>query len=329
METRKAFKSNWKHIICCLILLVIFVLTIGTHMNAEGRDGEILAESSSSDTVPLRVSARELVAKFRYMGENEAVLAGPKEEVKVSTLDEDAELSTVEIPDIDYYITTYQEDIYFLSKTFRVQYEDVIKDLKKRYESSDFEFEQTNVGYLLTKKGKLKKYKSTLYGLVEYFYDYVESNPRKVNNKRVPYTGGAKYVENLIIYFTTRVYTNVDTVTALSIGASESGYYKVKYMLKSNNVYGGMNSKGLIKYRSIEYGVLSYVRMLSKNYYGKGLTTVSAIGKKYCPTYDDFGNKIASPHWVNLVSTAKKKYKKFNFDIETKDLLSEEELQNL
>jgi hypothetical protein len=37
--------------------------------------------------------------------------------------------------------------------------------------------------------------------------------------------------------------------------------------------------------------------------------------------YDDFGNKIASPHWKRLVSTAMKKYSKYDFNIETKDLL--------
>ena len=33
------------------------------------------------------------------------------------------------------------------------------------------------------------------------------------------------------------IYTNVDQTLMLSIGAAESGYYKVKYMLKKNNVY--------------------------------------------------------------------------------------------
>ena len=41
------------------------------------------------------------------------------------------------------------------------------------------------------------------------------------------------YVEKLIMYCT-GIYSNVDTSIALSIGAAESGYYKVKYMLKKN-----------------------------------------------------------------------------------------------
>ena len=58
-------------------------------------------------------------------------------------------------------------------------------------------------------------------------------------------------------------------------------------MLRQNNIYGGMSSKGLIKYNSIELGVLTYVRMMSKNYYAKGLTNMYSIGKVYCPTYEN------------------------------------------
>ena len=301
METKKASRVAWKHLICCIVLLVIFVLTIGIHINAEGRTEDYLNESSDA-TVPLRYNSLNVLnysirdIDFRHNEQNEVELAGPKKEVNSDILD------------IGNYITTYNDEINFFAKTFAVSYEDVLADMKERFDSRKFEFEQNNIGFLLNKNGEVETYESVLYGLVEYFYDYVENNPEKVNKKRVPYTGDAKYVENLIIYFTTHIYTNVDTITALSIGAAESGYYKVKYMLKCNNVFGGMSSKGLIKYRNIEYGVLSYIRLLSKNYYGKGLDTLSKIGRKYCPSYDSFGNKIASPHWINLVSSAKKKY---------------------
>ena len=307
METKKASKKAWKHVICCLILLIIFMLTVGVHINAgENADGII---ADSSDTVPLRASSFRRLVLLSYSEENEVELAGPKEEV------------TVQLREVDRYITTYADEIEFFANTFGVDYEKVIKDLRKRYDDSEQEFEPTNVGFLLNNKGKVKTFKSIEYGLVEYFYDYVDKHPREVNKKRVPYSGDAKYVENLIIYYTTHVYTNVDTATALSIGAAESGYYKVKYMLKANNVYGGMSSKGLIKYKNIEYGVLSYIRLLSRNYYGKGLDTIAEIGRKYCPKYDNFGNKTASPHWIKLVSTAMKKYKKYNFEIEAKDLV--------
>lgn len=311
METKKASRVSWKHLICCVVLLVIFVLTIGIHINAEGYADESIVDNTS-DTVPLRTNDYGIVRYVTNASKNEVELAGPKEEV------------TVDGRVVDDYITAYRDELEFFAKTFSVNYEDIIDDLHKRYDSSELEFESTNIGFLLNKNHKLKTFDSIEYGIVEYFYDYVEKHPGKVNKKRVAYSGGSKYVENLIIYYTTHIYTNVDTNVALSIGAAESGYYKVKYMLQCNNVYGGMSSKGLIKYRNIEYGVLSYIRLLSKNYYGKGLNTIAKIGRVYCPTYDDFGNKIASPHWINLVTTAKKKYSKYDLEITMSELLGKD-----
>lgn len=311
MESRKASKVSWKHIVCCLILLVVFVLTIGFHTNAEGYGDTAIADNSS-DVVPLRSIEFGLVRYDTYAVKNEVELAGPKEEV------------TVARREVDYYITTYADELEFFAKTFGVNYEDIVLDLRSRYDYSDKEFEPTNIGFLLNSKKGVKTYSSVEYGIVEYFYDYVEKHPGQVNKKRVAYSGGASYIENLIIYYTTHIYTNVDTKVALSIGAAESGYYKVKFMLRANNVYGGMSSKGLIKYRNIEYGVLSYIRLLSKNYYGKGLDTISKIGKVYCPTYDNFGNKIASPHWINLVNTAIKKYSKYNLTNSIEDLVKKD-----
>ena len=91
-------------------------------------------------------------------------------------------------------------------------------------------------------------------------------------------------------------------------------------MLRLNNIYGGMSSKGLIKYNNIELGVLTYVRMMSRNYYAKGLTNMYSIGKVYCPTYEN-STKIASPHWISLINKALTKYELYNFNIELKDIL--------
>lgn len=317
METNKASGITWKHIIFCIVLLIVFVLTIGIHTDAEGNTEPMVA-ANDSDVVPLKESITNEIYNFSLESaslENEVILAGPKEEVIVES----------PTSEIDNYITTNAEKIEFYSKAFGVKYEDIINDLYKRHENSDKEFELTNIGLLLNKSGNVKVFDTEEYGLVEYFYDFVKKNPKKVNNKRVPYKGKAGYVENLIIYYTTHVYTNVDTNIALSIGAAESGYYKVKYMLACNNVFGGMGSKGLIKYKNIEYGVLSYIRLLSRRYFAKGLDTIQSIGRVYCPVLDNNGYKTASPHWINLVSTAMNKYNKVNKQIEIKDLIVKEE----
>ena len=304
METFKTSKISWKLVACCLVLLVVFVLTVGAYLDEKNVNTDSsIAYSEDSEVIPLvNSNYSDDISTIQ----NEVELAGPKEEV-------------ANIYSIDSYITTYEEDIELLCKAFGVEKEDIISDLKAI--NKDKAFQTTNVGQLLDSKGNVKTFNNDLYGLVEYFYSYVKNNPKKVNKKRVAYKGSADYVEKLIIYFSEHIYTDVDTTTALSIGAAESGYYKVKYMLACNNVYGGMGSNGLIKYKNIEFGVLSYVRYLSRNYYSKGNTSLEGIGRIYNPTVDSNGNKIASPHWISLIQTAKKKYSKYEFNISVKDLV--------
>ena len=71
-----------------------------------------------------------------------------------------------------------------------------------------------NIGFLKNKKGNLKTFDSIEYGIVEYFYDLVEKKSSKRTKKMVPYKGDSKYIEDLIVYYTENIYTNVDTVTA-------------------------------------------------------------------------------------------------------------------
>ena len=287
--------------------MLIFVLTIG--VNGYAKEGNVsTTESESSDVVPLK----PLVADNYFELETEKHDDNPSLDYIIAIVEED---ESEELSQLDYYIDQYSSELQFFSKTFGFNYDDVIADLHKR-ESENEEFEKTNIGYLKNKKGNLKTFDSIEYGIVEYFHHLSESHQLKRNKKLVPYTGSSKYIENLIIYYTTKIYTNVDTVTALSIGAAESGYYKVKFMLRKNNVFGGMSNSGLITYENIEMGVLKYIKLLSKNYYGKGLNTLYEIGYVYCPSIDEYGNKTASSHWINLVNTAKTKYNDYTQNIE-------------
>ena len=93
-------------------------------------------------------------------------------------------------------------------------------------------------------------------------------------------------------------------------------------MLSCNNIYGGMGSHGLIKYRTIEEGTYRYIKYLSQNYISKGLTTLPSIGRVYCPTTDANGNRVASPHWISLVARAMGHYEGTNFDISASDVLA-------
>ncbi len=207
---------------------------------------------------------------------------------------------------VENFLEEKRDTIEFMSKTFGIDSKYIFEDLVKI--NDKYIYEKTNIGKLVDKNGRNKSFKTFEEGLIEYLYDFASKNSKLVSNKIVPYTGSADYIEDLIKYFTD-IYDNVDYLTAVSIGAAESGYYKVKYMLNVNNVYGGMSKNGLIKHKNIEYGVLSYIRLLSKNYYGKGLTTLESIGRIYCPIFNASGQKVARPHWINLVNAAKAKYK--------------------
>ena len=316
METKKTSRLRVGNIIACAILVLVFVFVMVMYANAGGNSASASTYSSlSSEVIPLVNKDYSNSLLLALANQNE-VEAGPKEEVIVERR-----------TDLDDYITTYLDDIKFLCYTYSINYEDFIDDLHKQYELNyeTYGFNENNVGYILNAKGELNNYKNVKYGLVEYINKYIDKNPKKKKTRRVAYTGKASYVENLIRYYCT-IYTDVDVNIALSIGAAESGYYKVKGMLKAGNIYGGMSRGGLIHYDNIEIGVLSYIRLLSRSYFGKGVNTINGIGYRYCPGIDNNGNKVASPHWVGLVNTAMKHYNKQDNKITASDLLKKTEV---
>ena len=298
MKKEKASNKALKHIVCCIILVILFVITF-TKVHAQNETTNVIVSDTES-TVPLKPQLNEALLELKRIniGENAIKLYDNPRIIEKN---------------INYYIEQYDKTLIFFAEAFGYDIETVKSDLIER--NKDIEnIEQTNIASLIDDEGNIKTYPNTEYGIVEYFYELVNTNKLERNRKIEPYTGSSEYVENLVIYFS-KIYDNVDTSIALSIGAAESGYYQVGYMLKMNNVYGGMSNYGLIKHDNIELGILSYIRMLSLSYFGKGLTTISEIGYVYCPTINEYGYKTASPHWINLVSRAKEKYDGYSFDI--------------
>jgi hypothetical protein len=314
METRGAHRISLGHIVACAIILISFVIAMVMYTNVDGLAFECAMNGREhSEVVPLL--SIDFNNTLEPLVQQNEVEAGPKEEV------------TAERTELDSYITTYLDDIKFLCYTLSIDYEDFIKNLYQLYNDNyeTYGFDENNVGYIKDGNGRLKNYMNAKYGLVEYIYKYIDTKPKKKKIRRVSHTVNSTYVENLIRYYTS-IYSNVDTNIALSIGAAESGYYKVNYMIRVGNVYGGMKSGKLIHYDNIEIGVLSYIRLLSNSYFGKGYNTISKIGYRYCPTIDNNGNKIVSPNWMNLVNTAKKKYDKQDIKISASDLLEKIEI---
>ena len=149
--------------------------------------------------------------------------------------------------------------------------------------------------------------------LIDYLFKLKKTNSKLFKQE---YSNGnnysKKYIYGLINYFS-NIYTNVDYEILSSIAYIESGNLNSKYMLKYNNIFGGMSSKGLIKYNNIEFGVLSYVKMMSQGYYAKGLTTVETIAKKYNP-----GNNT----WVGKVKKCTNKFTNHEKIYDINDLIN-------
>ena len=307
MKTKKASNKALKHILCCIILLIAFVITF-TKVHAQNETTNVIA-SDTEDTVPLKPQLNKdlLELKRIEIGVN-----------KVKIYDNPRIIEK----NIEYYINKYEKTLTFFADAFGYSIESIKNDLIER--NKDVEnINETNIATIKDELGNIITYPNTEYGIVEYFYELVNTNRLERTKKLVPYTGNSDYVDKLILYYT-NIYTNVDSSIALSIGAAESGYYQVKYMLRMNNVYGGMSSYGLIRHENIELGVLSYIRMLSLKYFGKGLTTIYDIGYVYCPTINEYGYKTASPHWINLVNKAKLKYDNYINEITINDLINNE-----
>lgn len=306
MKQKTVSNKALKHIICCFILLIIFVLTI-TKVNAQNESTLTVSGEQTEDVVPLKPQLNETLLELKRItiGETDIKLYDNPRIIE---------------KDINYYIAQNEKELIFFSTMFGYNYDFIKEDITKRSEGIE-NINETNIASLKNKNGELITYPTKEYGIVEYFYELVETNKKERTRKIESYSGNSDYVEKLIIYFS-NIYQNVDTDIALSIGAAESGYYTVKYMLGKNNVYGGMSNSGLIRHDNIELGILSYVKMLSKNYFGKGLTTPASIGRVYCPTTNEYGNRIASPHWINLVNTAKSKYSTYDKNISIDDILN-------
>ena len=216
------------NIIFCTIILILFVIFGVINTNAEevnNNKDEVLP----SNNIQLGYTYRKLISnKDKEIINNNNILDSKRSEIT------------------------------FFSKIFGYEYSDIYNDLKDINKENINEY---NIGHLKDKSNNVITYPSFEYGLIEYFYNLNSTKRIIKKTNYVPYEGSSEYVENLILYFS-KIYNNVDYKLLLSIGSAESGYYKVKYMLKSNNIYGGMGKNGLIKYNNIEIGTLTYVRMM-------------------------------------------------------------------
>lgn len=164
-----------KNIVCCMVVLL--PLQLGSiavsQTNSELSTDTLYSESADEEPVPTRVVLMDL--KEEYCS-------------------------------VRCYLAQNQKTVKFMTETFGVNMEDVIEDIVKR--NDGIRFKKNNIGALVDSLGDSKEYGSFEEGLIEYLFIYCQENSNKVDNTRVPYTSGAKYVEDLIKYFTS-IYDNV------------------------------------------------------------------------------------------------------------------------
>jgi len=197
---------------------------------------------------------------------------------------------------VNNFINSNQYFLKFYADTFQIEESYLEELLRNRNESSFDEIDIFNTG---------NEYANKDQAVIGFLMDLEKSNKDLFSTEVTPCTCSKEYMLALIDYFSS-IYPDVDAAIAKSIAKVESGY-RSSHMLKKNNIFGGMSSKGLIVYRNINYGILRYIKLLNDSYFKKGLTSVEKIGYKYNPTIVD-GKKKASPTWVANVNRSLEKY---------------------
>lgn len=235
-----------------------------------------------------------------YINKDEMIVHSISYNVDAEVPETSRILSEEEI--LNIFLTNNTDIIKFMSDMFQVDHEVLLNKLREDYQSIN-----------LLDTDDLDR------TLLDYMIALEDSNPEMFSNTLNTSDPSKEYMVALIKYFCD-YYGNVDFSIAAAIAQIESGY-SAKSMLNKNNIFGGMSSGGLIRYKNIEYGIYSYIKLLSEGYFGKGLTTVESIGRVYNPMYNENGVKVAKPSWVANVTNAMSNYSTMN-PVEIEDLLS-------
>lgn len=201
------------------------------------------------------------------------------------------------------YINDNIELVSFLADVFKINKDTLVERLKSDYQNIN-----------------LVNNENLEYTLIEYLLALEDSEKELFDNSIDLCNDSKEYIVALLKYFS-NVYDNVDFSIAAAIAQIESGY-TVTSMLNKNNVFGGMSGGSLIRYKNIEYGILSYVKLLSDGYFGKGLTTVDTIGRVYNPIFNENGVKIANPSWVSKVNNAMDEFINIETEISIAEVLA-------
>ncbi|MFJ7726546.1 glucosaminidase domain-containing protein [Neobacillus sp. NPDC097160] len=95
---------------------------------------------------------------------------------------------------------------------------------------------------------------------------------------------------------------NINPALLTAIAQHETGNGKSRAANEKNNIAGMMGINGLKSYSSIEDSIMDMARNLSKNYLGKGLSSIPGIGAKYAPIGADNDPSGLNNQWVSGVT---------------------------
>ena len=130
---------------------------------------------------------------------------------------------------------------------------------------------------------------------------YTQQNEEKTNaDSEMPICNMEK-VECMIIYYSLEY--GIDYKIALSISMWETGYFTSDAYKYRNNVGGMMYWNGtrseLIRYNTLQDGVIAFVKNLKTRYFDKGLNTLEKIQPIYCPVGADNDPNGLNQYWLN------------------------------
>jgi hypothetical protein len=101
----------------------------------------------------------------------------------------------------------------------------------------------------------------------------------------------------------------IDPKLLAAISMHETGNGTSNAVRNKNNVGGMMGEQGLQSFKSLEDGILAMASNLKRNYFDKGLNTISEIQKKYAPIGAENDPTDLNQYWASAVS---KYYKQMN-----------------
>ena len=102
----------------------------------------------------------------------------------------------------------------------------------------------------------------------------------------------------------------INAAVLAAICINESAYGTSSLARNKNNVGGVSQGMGFRTYSSVDECIMDMARFLKSGYADKGITTISAVGAKYCPVDDPRDKTGLNSKWASNISSITK-------DIET------------